>query len=428
MHPADKLNDPTLAWPNEVLAMVFEAGMPLDDDFGLIASHVTQRWRDVALACPRLWSKIQWREPYTELEIERIMTFLWRSKTSPVEIYFNPLCSEPHHILPVFQMITHDHIEHCSHLSIWEIRPDHLLKVLKNIFSVPAPMLKSIDLGPEEEIYFETRILPFGAPLLTAAHLSMVEPSTLCFSLPAFKNLTSLRLTDLYIDDQDQKGCDSFGRTLMALPALRHLEIQLAHMLTAGSGQLALESAINSIHATSLTTLSLPGPEFREPRLAGDEELTSHFPSLRHLIFTNHVGESPNVGVIARRFPNITRLTYQVSEINAYINNIGHFLDAISLVSEATETSGGLPTTLWPQLDTIAVSALHETNDALQLYEKISRLQGAGIQIRKLKLPNAFFAQSTEAVERLRQIVELERYSLDWPSMPYDRHYDSYFG
>ena len=77
----------------------------------------------------------------------------------------------------------------------------------------------------------------------------------------------------------------------------------------------------------------------------------------------------------------------------------------------------------WPELDTIAMSALDESdiNIAWHLYECIIEFQDAGYHIRKLKLPKTFFARPKEGTERLQGIVDLEEYSLDWPTLKYGR-------
>lgn len=91
-------------------------------------------------------------------------------------------------------------------------------------------------------------------------------------------------------------------------------------------------------------------------------------------------------------------------------------MDSISLaVNCSKESQHALP---WPELDTIAVSYLDE--HALQLYQKLSKLQNAGHHIRRLKLPKSFLlTQPIEDIGRLRSIVELEEYNLDWPNITF---------
>ena len=448
------LDAPTSSFPDEVLAMVFEAGIHPKKGytcrFGPLVSHVTRRWRTVALATPRLWSTIRWRQPCTPQETDRVTTFLSRSRASPVEIYLPPYDPSSREVPPEFLQLTRDHISHCVHISIWGVHPDYLSTVFESLACHQAPMLKSIDLGLGGEFepipFWNIHPLPFGAPLLTIAHLSSIQASDLAFCLPEFKNLTSLRLSDLYLNDTEETECVSFRNALMAMPSLYYLDLQLATSVESfgvyavflhtikflrvqAVHQRALEGVINCIHATSLTTLYLRRESFEETRLAGEENWASHFPSLHHLIITNSTRGPPNIGIIARRLPSIKRLTYQVFPWSK-TSHVGHLLDAISLAAGhnahgsdtlMSRSTNGRPVIPWPELDTIAVPALHE-NHALQLREKIFNLQAAGYHIRKLKLPKGFFTRSKEGTERLQSIVDLEEYSLDWPTTPYGRY------
>ncbi|KAF7969881.1 hypothetical protein HWV62_25673 [Athelia sp. TMB] len=443
--------------PDEVLTMVFEEGMHLNGDspchFGSLASHVTHHWRSVALAAPRLWSKIRWREPCTEQEMERVSTFLSRSGTSPIEIRFRPYDTSCQAIPPEFVQLTRGHIRHCVHISIWDIHPNYLTKVLEDIFCYPAPMLRSIDLGLDEayepEPLLNTYLFPLGAPLLTIAHLSSIHVSDFVFCLPAFENITTLRLIDFCINDKEEKECASFRDTLMAMPALYYLDLRLDTTVESFSlyevflhtvkflciqavHQRALEDIINSIHAKSMTALYLRRESFGQTRLAGEENWASHFPSLQHLILAHSMRDLPNIGVIARRFPGVKRLTCHGISWRSKTKHIGHVLDSIKWAARhdghGTDTSvspskQGRPAILWPELDTIAMSALDETNIniAWHLYESIFKFHDAGYHIHKLKLPKTFFARPNEGTERLKGIVDLEEYSLDWPTREYGR-------
>ncbi|KAF7975901.1 hypothetical protein HWV62_8325 [Athelia sp. TMB] len=281
------------------------------------------------------------------------------------------------------------------------------------------------------------------AMVFEAADLSSIRASTLAFCLPAFKTLTSLRLTNFFIYDKEEKECSLFRDALMAMPALYHLDLRLSTDMTSFDlprvflptiqflriqthSSTAYEGIVNSIHARSLTTLFLPW--LHRSRIAGEVPQVSHFPSLQHLILKNIGGIPSDLGIIYRRFPGVKRLTYQVSKGHVKNNNIRHLLDAISSAAvscvdhpSTSHSSASLPTLPWPLLDTVAVSALHETNDASQLHEKISKLQDTGYRIRKLKLPKSFIAQSTEAMQRLQGIVDLEEYSSDWPTTAFQR-------
>ncbi|KZP21138.1 hypothetical protein FIBSPDRAFT_860824, partial [Athelia psychrophila] len=57
------LDSPISILPSDILVMIFEAGALLESrakfHFGSLASHVSRMWREIALATPRLWTKIE---------------------------------------------------------------------------------------------------------------------------------------------------------------------------------------------------------------------------------------------------------------------------------------------------------------------------------------------------------------------------------
>ena len=152
--------------------------------------------------------------------------FLSRTRASPVEIYYLPY--GPASLPPEFLRLICDHISHCVHICIRQAYPSYLSIVLEGLSRSQAPMLRSIDLGITRNFYppepvFNAHLPPIWAPLLTIAHLTWIQASDLPFCLPAFENVTSLNLTDLYINDKEEKECASFRDTLMAMPALYYL-------------------------------------------------------------------------------------------------------------------------------------------------------------------------------------------------------------
>lgn len=89
------VNAPIESLPNEVLAMVFQAGCILpcrkahrpnkrpDPPFELLISLVSRRWRNVAISTPKLWTKICVlpRQP-----LDLVMAYLTRSGVLPLDI------------------------------------------------------------------------------------------------------------------------------------------------------------------------------------------------------------------------------------------------------------------------------------------------------------------------------------------------------
>lgn len=81
--------------PDDVLAMIFEAGAVLEQGnqvhFESLVSHVSQHWRSIALATPRLWNKIYCIKPqgmdddglHPDELVQRVASFLDRSRYFP---------------------------------------------------------------------------------------------------------------------------------------------------------------------------------------------------------------------------------------------------------------------------------------------------------------------------------------------------------
>ncbi|KZP08103.1 hypothetical protein FIBSPDRAFT_270169 [Athelia psychrophila] len=90
--------DPTSNLPNELLAMIFEADMPIYREegpvlgallkSGKVFSHVSHRWRSIALDTPSLWTEIH----YNDQPLRACTEYLSRSRKAPLDIYINAPC------------------------------------------------------------------------------------------------------------------------------------------------------------------------------------------------------------------------------------------------------------------------------------------------------------------------------------------------
>ncbi|KZP12743.1 hypothetical protein FIBSPDRAFT_1049907 [Athelia psychrophila] len=436
-------------FPSEILSMVFEAGALLDSNpkchFGSLVSHVSRRWREIALATPRLWNKIECTRSkaveeghtymtYSELERERVAAFLSRSKSSPVDIRIQDFYDYYQDDIQTrnFLAILGDQVGHFYHLSIIEGDPNGILNTLKYLSHKPASILRSILISLEcdyDFFHLERSLFPFGAPHLTIAQLN-IATSSLHFCLPSFQHLQCLRLRGIQVDRHE------FRDALMALTVLKHLELSVDNfsqratrfpaVLLPTLRFLQVETynlhthdcailAIITIHAASLTTLSLSGWDDCAPELdlSSEEALESHFPALQHLILAigNTTNTSPDLEVIARRFPEIERLTCQVLPNSGLCYGIDHILATIDAGSSG---DGSLR---WPKLHTVAVSGSRTPLDAAALHYKIYVMRDAGHPLRQLKLPKSLFVRAgAKAMGYLRTIVDVEDFSLDWPT------------
>ncbi|KZP25993.1 hypothetical protein FIBSPDRAFT_1041072 [Athelia psychrophila] len=98
---------PILSLPEEVLAMMFEAGTQEQGPyFAVLVSHVTHSWRNIALATPRLWATI---------------------RSSPVKIYIGYCFTAKD--LQLLQLLG-NHFGRCQHFSIPDVDPEEPSAVL----------------------------------------------------------------------------------------------------------------------------------------------------------------------------------------------------------------------------------------------------------------------------------------------------------
>lgn len=197
------LNAPTSNVPEEVLAMVFEAGTAgCASDFGRLVSHVSHRWRSIALANPYLWTDIRYarrldfkssrNDSTFKFSVERAITYLFRSRTIPVAIYIEIMDKKD--IFPVLQSMA-DHMRRCRSLRVSSRFDDSCRKLLAFASRHPAPLLVSLTLTSNAFIKesFSKPLFSLGAPNLKTVNLSGFHTSTrhdVPFCLPIMQTVT----------------------------------------------------------------------------------------------------------------------------------------------------------------------------------------------------------------------------------------------
>ncbi|KZP30837.1 hypothetical protein FIBSPDRAFT_926276 [Athelia psychrophila] len=455
--------------PDEVLAMVFEAGIEIEPDpllmkkrtfksytpepyptpthFGDLVSHVSHRWRSIALADPRLWTYIRctrygpismsgkdtwperkwWREKATE--------HLCRSRSSPVDVHIKGLREEDY--TPAFLQLITGHLRHCRQLFIRNV-PKATVPLLLQSLSTPAPLLSSFSLALEQDMAFEDPgFLQFGAPCLTTADLHAIYPARLH---PVFASVTSLRMTAVFIGSRE--GYALLRDGLMGLKSLNHLEIQFKNYYRPATTDVILVPTVKFLHvdvmedrspscvniflsdiqAPSLISLSLNKWDREHPHPLEPNK----FPLLQHLILYDcNIGmdedDLDDLANLARQFPNITRFTSQISNENSCSLEIilQIMLGESSDDDDEDGESGGTP---WPNLQTVAVAdPWRSVVDLTKVPGLLSELQDAGHPLRKLLISDNAVSQADEDImEELEELIEIEDFIDDWPT-PFER-------
>ncbi|KAF7979026.1 hypothetical protein HWV62_44007 [Athelia sp. TMB] len=418
--------------PDEILAMIFEAAMHPDETnephFGVLVSHVSSHWRKISLGAPQLWSRLCFfRSKFSFFEpnraesttravnwTARATAFLSRSKMSPLDISVIGFRLED--FSAEFLELICSNMARCRRLSIIDAQPSAFSRAIAS-FCIPVPILSSIhfslyelfgdsDTDPE----FEGPVFPFGAPQLKTVQLDDINVRSLHFALPAFASVTSLQLTTIYINDTNPEAYNSLRDALMSLRSLHHLELQLEYVgivqfrlpivlptirflrLDACQCPLDLDGILRSFEVASLTALSLEGWYGEAESLDSEDDFTSRFPALVHLILLNFTIGMQDLDTLAQRFPHIKRLTCQAA-IDACSCDISYILDPWCDGPRNNSYRRVVNRFRWPKLENIAVSANGTPLDARRLYNTISQLKAHDGALRKLFLPKTSSAQ-----------------------------------
>lgn len=351
----------------------------------------------------------------------------------PIEIHLRFLCKpdvDGEGWANLLQLIC-DHMGHCRHLCIKDGDDDGLPELLLHISRRPTPLLSSVELSIDDDDDFarltEISKLSFlsGTPHLTSAKIGKIASASILSNMPTLQHLTSLWLS-LSIGQERFEGL-SFWDALMALKALDHLELEImedmvthAPVVLPTVRSLALtihhwypeipDDLFFSIHAPSVTTLWL---ECQPLDHAFEGSLEFHFPSMRHLILVNVDIRMMTWSIpgFSRIFSTITRLTYHFTDMDMVPFTIDDFLVAM------VPHSIGILELRWPKLHTVALDEFNTSLGYKGLHDKIQVLQEARHPIRKLMLPKRVLGKpKDEEIMALEKIVELEDFSLDWPS------------
>lgn len=432
------LNAPTSNVPEEVLAMVFEAGTAgCASDFGRLVSHVSHRWRSIALANPYLWTDIRYArrldfrlsldDSTFRFSVERAITYLYRSRTVPVDIYIEII--DKKEIYPVLQSMA-DHMRHCRSLRVSSRSDDSCRKVLAFASRHPAPLLVSLTVTSNALIKepLSKPLFSLGAPNLRTVALSGFYTSTdqdVSLCMPIMQSVTQLRLSNIEIVGTESYS--SFRNVLMALHALSHLElhgevfriawtsiqqIELPGLrsLELDFDQLDLANLIGSIHAPALDSLLLGRWTEDESVFRGWSRLPEECLSLRHLIIVNPLAASQDFSSLAKIYPNVEHLTFNAKYDDEDLTEI---LMAI-LDTRGDETIVSDEQMLWPKLKKIAVGALETEFTILPLCDTILQLQKAGRPLDTLSLPERLLSRWD--AKELRDIVHVEDYRHEYPT------------
>lgn len=415
----------TSDFPDEILAMCFRAGSddnPPNPNFGIVVSHVSHRWRSVALSTPCLWSRARYIAGKRHGgHPEQFDAYLSRAKMMPVDIYIAEDLKElGPHVLQSFV----NHIGHCRHLCIEGVTRGCHQRLLERSTRQPAPILRFLKMiGRNMEL--SNPLFASVAPHLRVLDLANFEIDTghLPKYMSAFQGVTHLRLTSLALGRLEVYT--SLRCMLGELRSLSHLELKPYDSQTHLMQQLiplellklqflkldlscfpsALNFVITSINAPSLTSLSLIGYYDAEEVLVQNLSMAHiHFPVLRHIFLGGAVAQ---LSLLAKTFTEIERLTFRVS---ADWRDIDNQLDIMNANIDAALVA-------WPKLQRIEVAGSLISLVPVSLRTTILKLQQAGSPLCTLMLPQEYLSLPNALVlKSLKEVIEIKPFCDDWLS------------
>ncbi|KAF7983510.1 hypothetical protein HWV62_21844 [Athelia sp. TMB] len=409
--------------------------------FGVLVSHVSSRWRRVALATSFLWTRIVWNARNGLEGVARVIAFLERSRLALLDVSIHQIQRED--FSPELLRLINDQFGRCRHLRIEDGQVVGDLVNSINYLPNAAPLLKSIDLsaGNASATYakLDMPLFPSGAPCLRTAQLHNIDIKSMHFVLPAFNSVTSLRFTNAWYGIPTHGKYDALRNALMALPSLYHLELQLdehdyhdtdlpivlptVRYMRLDIPPPHLDMLTSSIRAQNLVALSIEWWNGHVSPIGVVDQSTTRFPLLEHLILTDIAVTRPYLDAYAKRFPKIKRLTFHVDPEYKGCD-IAHILrstrfDAPEYGFQENDTSPVCDRLArWPNLEVIALSATNTHLDSLS-FDTASMEKLVSLPLCKLMLPNTLDDKAVaDAIAQLKSIIQVEDYSLDWP-MPF---------
>lgn len=447
--------------PNEVLSMVFKAGVYHTRDsiqFSVPISHVSQRWRSIALSAPELWTNIWCAQPDPPVnrsgwlsaglkcrESFRYQTAAFLSRSSNLSLTISFLRCSYVVFSQDFLTLVGESMKRCRQLRFKDSNFDGLDILLKYLANKHAPRLSSIDFDVDDDrLTFRHTPFQLGAPLLKVAQLNCVQLSTIHHCTVAFVSLTTMRLTGIYISDND--AYNHFREHLMAMKSLTHLELHFEEFAdlphTLPIELLAVQflmidiifnpddigNLIQVIRAPSLCTLSLAAwhqPELRfattHPNFGDIVNIRVSFSSLKHLILNDISKATPDLSYIALIFPDIERLTCQVIGSPKLPTTescgVADVLEAIACLVEVYKDGDKEQALVqWPRLQSIAMS-INESFDVVALEDRLRIFQDHRHPLHELMLPKELLSDmDTEAIASLKHFINLKGFIVDWPT------------
>ncbi|KAG5644966.1 hypothetical protein DXG03_007338 [Asterophora parasitica] len=423
---------PISSLPSELLSYIFRLGQAMDfaivtleahlrvlQSFEVLVSHVSSRFRAVALGTPVLWSRITIAPTFRGEEID---TYLTRSAQCGLKVRMN-LASAPS--LNTLQMEKVDimvpHLRQFERLAINTTYESRLQPILRRLYHSAAPMLQHLSVAVDEVESVppeDDKILQGGAPILTFVRLRGLA---LHLFRPPLTNVTTLHLDEttglpmlyttfreiitapsilynlsVYGDLIAPQTNTNWDTNVINLPYLRHLRI-------CGVGGAIYSGLLINIRAPALESLVLK--DLKEGDLshfwASEYPIATRFPLLSSLTFLDSDVSCDEYLEMFHVFPDITSFTA------AYEMRTPTLLQLLSTPQPDAEPSRD-PKIMWPRLQTLTLLVnLHDMEHVI--VDVVERRKALRYPLTKLRLGIPHPLSELSQYAWLKENVALER-------------------
>lgn len=405
---------PVSVLPYDVLAMIFEAAIYKVECFEITISHVSQRWRDIALRTPLLWAMIR---HVCHLRRGRVSTYLERSKAVPIHLFVEIYSENVSHMCDLISI----QIRRCRELCIIISDSDkNAARILERLSLQHAPLLKHF------RLYFQMDSDGSSSSLVPQQFFAGVAPSLTSMSLDRISlsmyRLPPTPLTALHLDccnlssDNDARRLRDMIVTSTSLKQLKLnflyawprwpseviIPLPDLHALLIRGNKNQISGLLAALHAPSLQMLHLTRPHSLIHPFGDSLTLnwsTKKFPALHTLHSNNlfHAGVH-RVRRIAREFPSVVNVTCP------------HTPPGLFAALEETQDP------IWPHLQTIQLPfPSRDTNTMVaEISQLLNKRIGMGYPIKKVMVQQSL---TEEDWQGLRRLAEIEIYVADdWPN------------
>jgi hypothetical protein len=427
------------ALPNEILGLVFERGRPQRRrrhsktglPFEVDISHVSRRWRDVAISLPNLWTNIHIFADYSSAWVPM---YLERSKSCPLDLRINFWDADVRlgddsrareaMVISVLSLIL-PHTERWGAFILEGYYEESIYMALARLHKVAVPLLQRIAVDFEEGTEyregtnFPLQIFLGGAPRLSSVRLDMLR---CCW--PPLSVLTSLDLRQVH---RSAGVYSRFLETLKTLPSLAKLCVhgsvvyeetwRLDRYPSIQLPTLRFLRLIRPLHLASVLLIAVTAPHLESLWLQDVHDNDLHtffespqvsfkFPALRSLILKSVEFDETTFRNLSRHFPTISRLT----TVSSY--NLDTLFRIIGDLQPGTHHPTSSNPSVWPALRTIAVRSVEAHGGHVDLIcEVLCRMVAARIvkrrRIHKLLLDGEILFKMNQ-MERLTERVIVE--------------------